>query len=150
MPLGTHTFTLTVTDPGGLSSTATTHVTIRDTTPPTLSVSLSPNVLWPPNHKLVPITATLQVSDTCDPNPRVVLVSVTSNEPDNGLGDGDTPNDIQGAIVGTDDRSFLLRAERSGTGTGRIYTVRYRARDASGNVTFATADAKVPHNQRKH
>ena len=40
---GTHTFTLTVTDPGGLNSSATTQVNIQDTTAPLLSVSLSPN-----------------------------------------------------------------------------------------------------------
>src|SRR5207249_1602022 len=34
--MGTHTFTLTVTDTGGLSSMATTHVTVRDTTAPSL------------------------------------------------------------------------------------------------------------------
>ncbi len=140
LPLGAFTFNLRVTDPGGLSSTATTHVTVRDTTPPALSVSLSPNVLWPPNHKFVPITASIQVSDICDPNPRVTLVSITSNEPL-------APNDVQGAVIGTDTRSFLLRAERLGTGTGRVYAVRYRAMDASGNMTFATAQVMIPHDQ---
>jgi hypothetical protein len=48
--------------------------------------------------------------------PRVDL----SNEPDNGLGDGDQPKDIQKANFGTDDRGFELRNERSGTGRGRI------------------------------
>src|SRR5439155_871017 len=51
--MGTHTFTLTVTDTGGLSSMATTHVTVRDTNAPSLHVALSPNVLWPPNHRLM-------------------------------------------------------------------------------------------------
>jgi hypothetical protein len=141
VPLGAHTFTLTVTDPGGLSSSATTHVTVQDTTPPPLTVSLSPNVLWPPNSKLVPITASIQVSDTCDPNPSVVLVSITSNEPG-------ASSDIQGASIGTDDRSFLLRAERLGAGSGRVYTVTYRAMDASGNMTFSSAQVLVPHDQR--
>lgn len=166
--LGTHAFTLTVTDPAGLSSTATTNVTVGDTTPPTLQVVLSPNLLWPPNHRLVPITATVGASDTCDANPAVTLVSITSNEPENGLGDGDQPNDIQaiggGPIpFGADVRSFLLRAERSGMGTGRVYTVTYMAKDASGNAasvssevivpidgpTTSTTDPPSPHNDKK-
>lgn len=149
--LGTHTFTLTVTDPGGLSSSATTHVTIGDTTAPALRVSLSPNLLWPPNHNLVTITATVEASDSCDANPAVSLVSITSSEPDEGLGDGDEPNDIQavggGPIAfGTDVRSFLLRAERSGAGNGRIYTVTYSAKDAAGNSVSASAQVIVPAN----
>ena len=146
--MGTHTFALTVTDTGGLSSTAATRVTVRDTTPPTIRVTLTPNALWPPNHKLVQIAATVEASDSCDPNPAVALVSITSSEPDNGLGDGDQPNDIQavggGSIpFGTDVRSFLLRAERSGMGTGRIYTVNYTVRDASGNETSVSAQVSV-------
>ena len=147
-PLGTQTVTLTVSD-GNLTDTDTVDITVRDTTAPTLSVSLSPNVLWPPNHKQVTITASIDVNDTCDDSPTIKLVSIISNEPDNGMGDGDTSNDIQGAEFGTDDREFLLRAERSGHGTDRIYTVTYSVTDSSGNVTEATAKITVPHDHGK-
>jgi hypothetical protein len=115
---------------------------------PTSRVSLSPDTLWSPNHKLVQITATLETSDGCDANPAVTLESITSNEPDNGLGDGDEPNDIQavggGPIpFGTYVRSFLLRAERSGMRAGRVYTVNYMVRNASGNKSLASAQVSV-------
>ncbi len=108
-------------------------------------VSVTPDVIWPPNHKYVDVTATVVVSDNFDPNPTVTLVSVTSNEPDDGLGDGDTANDI----VIVDDYHFQLRAERSATGTGRIYTITYMVTDACGNSTSATATVTVPLNQSK-
>jgi len=149
VPLGPHAYTLTVTDPGGLSSSATTQITVQDTTPPSLSVSLSPNSLQPPNHQLVLVTATVSASDVCSANPAVRLVSITSNEPDSGTGPADLPNDIQsasgGAIpFGTDVRSFQLRAENAGTGSGRVYTVTYSATDAAGNVSSASAVVVVP------
>jgi hypothetical protein len=121
-----------------------THVAVVDTTPPQLSLSVSPAQLSPPNHKLVLVTARLAASDTCDANPAIRLVSITSDEPDNGLGDGDQPQDIQGAAFGTDDRQFLLRNERSGTGRGRTYTITYSATDASGNATLSQATVTVP------
>jgi hypothetical protein len=140
-PLGTHIFTLTVNDGKGGTASDSVAVIVQDTTPPTLGVSLLPKLLWPPNHKLVPVVAVLEVSDLCDPSPTVVLVSIVSNEADSG-------QDVQGASVGTDDRSFLLRAERAGKGAGRVYTVTYRALDASGNMQFASADVIVPHDSR--
>ena len=146
-PLGESTVHWTAVDDSGNQGTATQKVIIKDTIPPVLTLSLSPTMLWPPNHKLVPITATITVTDVCDPHPTVKLVSIKSSEPDNGLGDGDTTEDIQGAKFGTDDLSFLLRAERRGGGPGRTYTVIYEATDASGNSSQNKATVTVPANQ---
>jgi uncharacterized protein len=114
---------------------------VRDEIAPTFdTVSVTPNVLWPANHKYVNVTATVAVSDDTDSSPTVTLVSVTSNEPDNGDDDGETVNDI----VIVDDFHFRLRAERSGTGTGRTYTMTYQVIDACGNSTTASATVSVP------
>ncbi len=114
-----------------------------DTTPPTLSVSLSPAVIWPPNHKMVEITATIQVSDGTDPQPTVRLVSITCSE------SIDDSANVTGAALGTDDRQFFVRAERTGQRKeGRVYTVTYSATDAAGNQALATATVQIPHDQR--
>ena len=114
-----------------------------DVTPPTLSITLSPSTIWPPNDKLVPITATITVKDDYDPQPEIKLESITSSE---SLAAGD----IQGALIGTDDRQYSLAAKRSGTNlAGRIYTVTYSATDASGNKATASATVTVPHDQGK-
>jgi uncharacterized protein len=117
---------------------------VCDEIAPTLEVSVNPDRLWPANHKYVTVVATVVVADNFDPNPTVTLVSVTSNEPDNGLGDGDMPEDI----VIVDDYTFWLRAERGGLGTGRVYTITYEATDACGNSTLATATVTVPRDVR--
>ena len=46
-----------------------------------------------------------------------------------------------------EDGNIYLRAERSGTGSGRIYTITYSATDASGNSSSVSASVSVPHNQ---
>lgn len=152
LPLGSTTVTLTVThtDPVTLVATSaqdTVDVILSDTTPPTLTLVPSPANLWPPNHKLRPVNVVVIATDACDPEPAVVLSSISSSEPDNGLGDGDSSGDIQGADLETDDRSFQLRAERSGTGTGRTYSAIYTVMDASGNSTDGLATVVVPHDQ---
>lgn len=134
------------TDNCGTMDTAFETVEIADTTPPQIDVSVSPDLLWPPNHKMVPIQANVTVTDNC-PGVSFELQSITSNEPDNGKGDGNTINDIQNADVGTPDIEFDLRAERSGKGSGRIYTVTYTAGDNGNNSTDDSAIVSVPHNQ---
>lgn len=116
---------------------------IVDGQAPQLTVTLTPSSIESVNHRLADITATVTVFDYCDPMPEVVLLSIVSTEADNGLGDADTPNDIQEAVLGTDDRQFKVRAERSGQGSGRIYTVTYRATDSAGNSTDAAATVTV-------
>jgi uncharacterized repeat protein (TIGR01451 family) len=127
----------------------TADMLILDVTPPVLEVSVSPDMLWPVNHKLIPIEANVIATDECDPDPEVRLVSITSSESDNGLGDGNSSEDIQGAEFGTDDSAFLLRAERSGRRNGRVYTIVYEAEDDSGNVATAEVMVTVPHSQKK-
>jgi hypothetical protein len=149
-PLGTTTVVFTATDAAGNHSRCQTTITIRDTIPPVLTVVSSPNVLWPPNHRMVTVDSTMVATDNCDPHPMVVLTGVTSSEPDDapGGGDGNTTSDVQGASVGTADYSILLRAERDGAGSGRVYTVTYQATDASGNATTASSMVTVPHDMR--
>jgi hypothetical protein len=136
------TATIDFEDVVGEVSTATGVGSSRvlDIVPPALSVAVSPTVLTPPNHKLVPIAPSITVSDNCDPSPTVLLVGITSSESANGTGDGNTSNDIVVDAAG----QISLRAERSGNGPGRTYTLTYRATDASGNATTATATVSVP------
>jgi hypothetical protein len=109
-----------------------------DTTPPTLSVTLSPAALWPPNGKLVAVTADIAVKDDYDPAPEIQLVSITANE-------ALDRDDVRGAQPGTDSRKFLLMAER-----GMVYSVTYSAIDGSGNKSTASATVTVPHDQDKN
>jgi hypothetical protein len=148
LPLGMHTITLQVTDSFGLTDTDDVIKTVADTTPPELSVTLDPGMLWPPNHQMEEITATVIASDICSMT-ATVLLSVESNELDNaiGVGDGNTINDIQGVEAGTPDTQFAVRAERQGTGSGRVYTATYLATDTSGNEMAAMAFVTVPHDQ---
>jgi hypothetical protein len=69
------------------------------------------------------------------------IVSVSSNEPVNGRGDGNTAPDWQ--ITG--DLTVKLRAERSGRGNDRIYTITVEASDGVNPPTQGTVQVKVPH-----
>ncbi len=163
LPMGTTVITLAVDDGRGGSSSDTVKVSINDTTAATLDVSASPNILWPPNHRMVKVTPTVTVSDACVPKTKVELLSVTSNEPDSnvqGLDDAapddggnnrgrgkpgvGVQRDYPGDIRINPDGTILLRAERSVHGSGRIYSITYVATDLAGNKTTGTAEVVVP------
>lgn len=147
LPLGAHAIGLRVTDSQGATDTADTVVTVRDTTPPSLALTTDSTVLWPPNHRLVPVRVAWQTSDRCGGMTSARLVTATSSEPDDAPGDGDgrTTGDISGAETGAPDADIELRAERSGIGPGRTYEITYAATDASGNTASASALLRVPH-----
>ena len=140
-PLGTSTVACNATDAAGNSSGCNTSVTVVDTVSPTLAFTATPSVLWPPNHKLRAISLPSVTQDACDATP-VVSCTATSSEPDNGLGDGDTANDIQWVNGG-----LLLRAERRGGGPGRTYTITCTATDDSGHSGSVARTVTVPANR---
>lgn len=132
---------------GNVEDTQSVPVKI-DKTAPTLNVLFNPSVIYDRNHALVPIKATVDGEDTLSGLNRIKLISITSNQLDNGKGDGDTSNDIQEANYGTLDTDFLLRAERSGGGD-RIYTVTYKAWDNAGNSVVQSKQIIVTHDNSK-
>ena len=146
---GSYSLLYSVTDRSSNAATATRVVRVVDSLPPTLTLQVSPPSLWPPDHRMVTATVGLEASDRCDPHPVIALVSVTSSEPDNGLGDGDTASDIQGADVGMPDTQIMLRAERNGRGNGRSYAATYSVADASGHIAVSTTHVIVPKSQRQ-
>jgi hypothetical protein len=103
--------------------------------------------LWPANHKMVPIH--LDLKNNCSDNVTVLyyyIYNITSNEPDNGLGDGDVANDWQIDMYG---QNLLLRAERSGKGKGRIYSFNVQGYDESYNWFDQIVTVTVPHDKGK-
>lgn len=128
-----------------LSEIFDTALTGGDNEPPEVTVQASPSFLWPVNHKMIPISLDIVAVDNKDPHPVLKLESITSSEEADGQGDGNTAQDILVA----DDGTVWLRAERSGAGTDRVYTITYRATDANGNVGFGSAKVIVPHQAPK-
>ena len=146
LPLGTHRIGLVVEDRYGETSGAAADVVVADLTPPAFALRAVPATLWPPNHQMVPIRLSWDASDLCGGSPSVVLLGVTSSEPDDapGTNDGATRVDIAGSEPGTADTVLALRAERDATGPGRTYAIRYRATDAAGNESEGLAVVTVP------
>jgi hypothetical protein len=130
----------------GSPSTATGTITnTPDSAAPT--ITLIPNVnmtLWPPNHQYESVAVTdfvASASDNCDPTVNlnsVYILKITSDEAENGNGDGNTLNDI---VIGATCKTAQLRAERDGSADGRVYSITFKVKDSAGN--FATATAKV-------
>ena len=71
-----------------------------------------------------------------------MIESITSSEPVNGMGDGDTAPDW--AVTGN--LSAQLRAERSGDGDGRTYTIVTACTNSAGTARRASI-VTVPHSR---
>src|SRR5207245_774789 len=141
-PIGVTTVTCSATDSGGNSNSCSFTVTFVPSASPSIAnVSVDKASLWPPNHKMQDVTVSYDITDDCTSQVSCSL-TVSSNEPINGTGDGDTAPDWE--IV--DAHHVRLRAERSGQGSGRIYTISITATDSHGNTSSQTVTVGVPHN----
>jgi hypothetical protein len=85
-------------DTAGNSSYCDTYLNVLDTVPPAFDVTLTPDVLWPPDHRWVDIHASVAIQDECTPRPDLwwMLWSVTSEDPPDAEGGGATTPDIDG------------------------------------------------------
>jgi hypothetical protein len=122
------------TDNAGNAADPVTFGPIKiDKTAPTVTGSIAPGSIWPPNHMFVPITATVNVSDGASGPASFVLVSATAS--------GDA-SDIQGFTVGQASTSGQVRANKD-----EVYTLTYRGTDKTGNSATVVLTVAVPHDQ---
>ena len=112
-----------------------------DTTPPTVRCAVDRATLWPPNHRLVPVSARISVEDAASGPGGFALQSVVSDQPD--ALHGPHVGDVRGWTTGAADTDGLLRAERDG-GTTRRYTLTYRGLDRAGNAADCVVAVTVP------
>jgi hypothetical protein len=143
-PVGTTTITWKATDASNNMTTGTQTVKVNDATAPIITLTSGTISLSPPNHSYRTFSLAnfvASVSDSCDASVDindVVILKVTSDEVENGNGDGNTSNDI---VIAPDCKSVQLRSEREGGGDGRVYTITLKVTDSGGNA--ATAVRKV-------
>jgi hypothetical protein len=143
-PLGVTEVQCSATGPGGTSH-GSFRITVVDTTPPTIiEITPSKTLLWPPNHSMVPISFAVLATDLVSTNLISHIESITSNQPENGTGDGDTSPDWR--ILGP--LTSELRAERAGN-SDRIYTITIVTVDGSGNRASAVTTVRVAASRRR-
>ncbi|MGH3118531.1 MAG: Ig-like domain-containing protein [Gaiellales bacterium] len=106
------------------------------------SAAAKPNELWPPNHKFKPVNV-LGVSDPDGDSVSITIISIFQDEPLKGAGSGNTCPDGKG--VGTN--KAQVRAERAGTGDGRVYHIGFTADDRAGGTCTGEVTVCVPHDQ---
>jgi hypothetical protein len=140
-------FKLTVSD--GYDGTSTAYVTVTvinwHTPPNVANARADVPVLWPPDHKMLPVQILGVVKPSDD---KITITGVTQDEPTNGLGDGDTPTDaiIHHADAPNND-DVNLRAERSGKGDGRVYKVFFTVIDPE-QTAQGVVKVMVPHDKK--
>jgi hypothetical protein len=111
--------------------------------PPVCSdAAASPKFIWPPDHKMVPVTIT-GVTNAAT----IMVTLIKQDEPVETPGSGNTEPD--GSGVGTS--TAYVRAERAGPridpGTGRIYFISFNASNGPGGTCPGVVQVCVPHDQ---
>jgi FG-GAP repeat len=104
----------------------------------------SVSTIRPPNRKFVNGT----IRGVADPDGDLVTINIDrikQDEPTDSYGDGQTCPDGQG--IGTS--TAQLRAERSGQGNGRVYTIFFTASDGRGGSCQGSVTVCVPRTKKR-
>jgi hypothetical protein len=125
-PLGTAIVTCNAHDAAGNAAAPTTfRVVVQDVTAPVISmVYASPDAIWPPNGKMVPVSVMVTATDNTDPSPTCSLTSVSGGAP--------------GSFAVTAALSANLRADN-----GTVYVLTVTCVDVSGNKSSACTTVVV-------
>ena len=131
--------------PPGMVDVLLNNGPLLDTTPPVITVSTMPNILWPPNGTMRPVTISGTIGDSgSGVDPTSAAYSV-----------GDEYGDVEpkGAITldagGRYSVTVLLPASRRGNDSdGRHYLVTVSAKDHAGNNASSASVVTVPHDKR--
>jgi hypothetical protein len=151
-PLGVTASACTATDASGNAAGCGFNVSVVDTTPPAVVTSGVRASYWPPNHKYQTFSladCVTSVTDACggalDINAKGEITRITSDEVEDGLGNGDGKTCQDATIDSATTAS--LRVERQGTSDGRVYTIYFKVFDDALNFTEASCQAQVVHDQ---
>jgi probable HAF family extracellular repeat protein len=122
-----YTLNVTCVDAAGNDASAATSVTVEtDHVAPVISaVSATPDNLWPPDNRLVPVTVSVSATDDVD---SVVACSLKT---------------ITGGAAGDATIYPPLNAKLRAVG-GTTYTLKVRCADAAGNASYAATTVIVP------
>jgi len=138
--LNSATATSSTNDPNPApNNTASVAVHVSNPPPVISDLAVDKPVLNIPNHQMVDVTLIYKVSDNCDAQ-ILPVISISSNQPVNGTGDGDTAPDWE--VI--DAHHIRLRAERAATNGARIYTITLTATDSVGLSSNSSVDVVVP------
>jgi uncharacterized repeat protein (TIGR01451 family) len=139
----TATVSSSTPDPNTNNDSSTANTTASNPPPTISNATADPSSLWPPNHRMVNVTVSYDVTDNCPLPLGSCTLGVTSNEPVLGRGSGNTSPDW----IVVDDHHVLLRAEREGGGNGRVYTTTITCTDSGGNSSSDQVEVTVSHDQ---
>jgi hypothetical protein len=108
--------------------------------PPECSnVTAAPDMLWPPNHRRVPVS----LSGATDPDGNQVILTVT------GVTQDEPTRRSPDATLGPASDQLTLRATRSGRGDGRVYRIAFNATDGRGGECSGTTTVGVPRRKNR-
>jgi HEAT repeat protein len=138
--------TLVLEDPDPLvqelAASAIISIENANASPDCASAVASPNLFWPPDHKMVEVLVT-GVNDPDGDSVTVALESVTQDEAVDEAGSG---NSCPDAIIDGDDTA-MIRSERSGRLDGRIYRLNFSAADGKGGACNGVVRVCIPHEE---
>lgn len=117
-----------------------------DATPPVITISATPNILWPPKGEMVRITISGTITDSGSGVDLSSPFYVVRDE--YGVIQPTGPITLSGR--GTYSFTTALQASRLGSDRdGRHYTISVSAKDKVGNIGSNTAVVNVPHDHRQ-